>query len=297
MKRLIIVCILALVAVWSCNKNRMEILDINGQMRINALYPSVLTRAGESSFESGDKIGVFVTEYYEDGTPSPLQIAGNWATNIATTFDGTTWQTARPIFWSERKMDVYGYYPYMDLVSVYDQPFSVELDQNEAATTESLSAYEASDILWAKTEGVEAGDTGDPVELQFKHIMSKMVVNLVKGEDYQGVFPDEGTLYIHYVVPSATLDLVNGVPVKDPYGTPVTITARRVDNETFEAILVPQRLESRRPFLEYVANGVSYLVEDTFNFKTGRQYTYNLTINSNPDQIAIEIGGETGNWN
>ena len=44
--------------------------------------------------------------------------------------------------------------------------------------------------------------------------------------------------------------------------------------------------------------GISYLLEDTFQFKPGMQHTLSLTINSNPDQIEIEIGGdiEDGNW-
>ena len=75
-----------------------------------------------------------------------------------------------------------------------------------------------------------------------------------------------------------------------------TIKARRVDNETFEAIIIPQRMETRRPFLEYIANGVSYLYESTFVFKAGKLHTLELTINSNPDQIEIEVGGSIDDW-
>jgi hypothetical protein len=55
-------------------------------------------------------------------------------------------------------------------------------------------------------------------------------------------------------------------------------------------------METRRPFLEYIANGVSYLYEGTFVFKAGKQHTLELTINSNPDQIEIEVGGNVGDW-
>ncbi len=77
-----------------------------------------------------------------------------------------------------------------------------------------------------------------------------------------------------------------------------TVKARKVDNATYEAVMIPQRLESRRPFIEVVANNVSYLLEDTFQFKAGQQHTLSLVINSNPDQVSIEIGGEIiGGWN
>ncbi|MFR3330877.1 MAG: hypothetical protein ACLTSL_12085 [Odoribacter splanchnicus] len=47
-----------------------------------------------------------------------------------------------------------------------------------------------------------------------------------------------------------------------------------------------------------MVNGISYLLEDTFNFKAGKQHTLSLTINSNPDQVKIEIGGEIEDgWN
>ena len=50
--------------------------------------------------------------------------------------------------------------------------------------------------------------------------------------------------------------------------------------------------------LEVVVNNVSYLQEDTFQFKVGRQHTLSLIINSNPDQVSVDIGGEiVGGWN
>ena len=267
----------------------------DGEMIVVAVLPGA-TKATSSSFEVGDKIGLFVTEYSDPSTPSPLQISGNWANNIACTFDGNNWISSKKIFWAEGKMDVYGFYPYMSLISVDDQPFDIALDQNVPETDGKLSAYEASDVLYAKSTGVSSGDDEARVTLRFRHIMSRLVIKLVKGEDYTGDFPEDGVMCIHNVVPQALVDLKLGEVVKDPYGESEVIRARMIDNSTFEAIIVPQRLDTRRPFLEYIAGGVSYLYEDTFNFRTGVSYTVNLTINSNPDQIAIEIGGETENW-
>jgi hypothetical protein len=132
--------------------------------------------------------------------------------------------------------------------------------------------------------------------LEFKHRCSKLVVKLVKGADYSGVLPTESELYIHSTVPTATIDFTTGAVTKYLYGEMETIKAKRVDDGTFEAIIIPQRLETRRPFLEFIANGVSYLYEGTFIFKAGKQHTLKLTIDTNPDQIQVEIGGETGGW-
>ena len=261
-------------------------------MRIEVLHPSA-TRATETAFESGDVIGLYATEYSGDFA-APLQISGNWANNVATTYNGSVWTPAKKIFWSENKMDVYGYYPYMTPSSIDEHLWSVQLDQSTPETADALSGYEASDFLWAKATGVE--QTNGDVQLQFKHRCSKLVVKLVKGPDYSGVLPTESELYIHSTIPTATLDFVNGAVTKYLYGEMATIKARRVDDATFEAIIVPQRMETRRPFLEYIANGVSYLYESTFIFKAGKLHTLELTINSNPDQIEIEVGGEVTDW-
>lgn len=291
MKRYIAMISLALLAIGCENSGNIPVVE-DGVMQINVLHPSA-TRATETAFESDDKIGIYATEYSGD-VASPLQISGNWANNVATTYNGTTWTPAKKIFWSENKMDVYGYYPYMTPTSIDEHLWSVQLDQSTPETADALSGYEASDFLWGKATGVSQTD-GD-VQLEFKHRCSKLVVKLVKGKDYSGVLPTESELYIHSTVPTATIDFTNGAVTKYIYGDMETIKARRVDDATFEAIIIPQRMETRRPFLEYIANGVSYLYEGTFVFKAGKQHTLELTINSNPDQIEIEVGGNVGDW-
>lgn len=290
MKRYIGLAALALL-VMGCEKEDNYQVE-EGAMRIEVLHPSA-TRATETAFESGDVIGLYATEYAGE-VAAPLQISGNWINNEAITYNGKEWNADKTLYWSENKLDVYGYYPYMAPSSIDEHLWSVQLDQSTPETTDALSGYEASDFLWAKATGVEQAN-GD-VQLQFKHRCSKLVIKLVKGPDYAGVLPTESELYIHSTVPTATLDFVNGAVTKYLYGEMATIKARRVDDATFEAIIVPQRMETRRPFLEYIANGVSYLYESTFIFKAGKQHTLELTINSNPDQIEIEVGGEVTDW-
>lgn len=143
---------MAALLLASCDKAE-EIAVDDGSIRFVMQYPSA-TRATETSFEQGDKIGLFLTEYTGE-TPAPLQISGNWANNVAATLEGTEWVTAKKIFWSDNRMDAYGYYPYMSLTSVDEQPFSIALDQSTERTGDQLGGYEASDFLWAKTEGVD----------------------------------------------------------------------------------------------------------------------------------------------
>lgn len=277
---------MAALLLASCDKTE-EVTVSDGSMRFDMRHPA--TRATDTAFEQGDKIGLYVTEY-TDEIPAPLQISGNWANNVAATLDGMEWVTAKKIFWSDNRMDVYGYYPYMAPVSIDEQPFAVALDQSTERDGDQLGGYEASDFLWAKATGVEQSE--ETVALQFSHRCSKLVVKLVKGESYEGELPDNALVYIHSVVPTATIDFTTGAVTKDMFGEMATIKTRKVDNATYEAIVIPQRLDSRRPFIEVIVNNVSYLLEDTFQFKAGQQHTLSLVINANPDQVSVDIGGE-----
>lgn len=294
MKKNILILAVATLLMVGCSKNDEYMVVDDGVMQISALLPST-TRATAGGFENGDKIGLYVTDYTGE-VASPLQISGNWANNVATIYDGTNWSTAKKIFWSDNKMDVYGYYPYMTPTSIDLHPFAVALDQSTEGENGELGGYEASDFLWAKTSAVTKD--GGTVPLEFKHRCSRLIVKLIKGKDYKGDFPTSASLYIHNVVPTATIDFTTGAVVKDIFGEPTTIKARKVTDDTYEAIIVPQRITTRRPFIELIANNISYLLEDTFYFKAGTQHTISLTINSNPNQIKVEIGGEieNGEW-
>ena len=184
---------------------------------------------------------------------------------------------------------MYGYFPYTTpLSSVDDAPFSLSLDQN------TTGGYEASDFLWANQTGVTASN--GQVQLQFSHRMSRLLIKLIKGEDYEGDLPAEAEVYVHNTVPSATIDLSVGVVTRHPHGTAHSIRARSLGNHTYAAIIVPQRLNNRQPLVEVIMKGVSYLYESKFLFKQGIQHSVQLAVSKNPEQVKIEIGGEIENW-
>ncbi len=284
----------AALLIGGCTKSDDEIFSSN-EMRFTAQYPST-TRATGSEFETGDAIGVFVTQYNGESVV-PLQISGNYANNSKSIFDGTNWSNSPAIYWDgdkpEAKYDIFGYYPFDKPASVDEYLFTVALDQSTEATAEALSGYEASDFLWAKAEGVSQMAT---VPLTFKHRLSKIVVNLIKGEDYTGEIPTDAIVSIHSTVPTANIDLASGMVIMNSHAAPQSIRTKKVEDGVYTAIIVPQRLQTRRPFIEIVSEGVSYLVESSFVFRSGIQHTINITLNNNPDKVKIEIGGEIEGW-
>ncbi len=263
-------------------------------MKFQIIHPSQqsksVLRATETAFETNDQIGLFVT-----GQDEPLQIAGNYVNNASLTYNGEAWIPAKPIYWNDGTYDVYAYYPHFSpILSVDETEFNVALDQSTTKTANTLGGYEASDFLWASTKKQTAGNAAVP--LKFRHCMSKLIVRLIKGEDYEGDLAEDATVYIHNTVPSATIDLSVGVATKALYGTEASIKAKPAGDHRYTAILVPQRIDNRRPLIEVVMKGVSYLMESKFLFKPGIQHTISLTISKNPDQVKIEIGGEVEDW-
>lgn len=185
----------------------------------------------------------------------------------------------------------------MDVVDVDEQPFSVATDQNEGKN------YEISDFLWAKAEGV--AQTDGAISLNMKHQMSRLIVKIMAGEEYVGSLPEDATVHLHSTVTDARISLANGSVVKDPYGGTHSIKMRNLGLRTFadgeavvyEAIVVPQMLETSVPLLEINSKSVSYLLEDMFNFKPGVSYTYTAVLNTSTTAIRIDIGCTTDDWN
>jgi len=276
--------------MWGCDSESGEEMTAR-PLSFHFLHPAQ-AKVSNDAFESGDRVGLYAAT-----AGTPLELSGNVLNNEPLTLSGTKWTPRRPLYWDGGTYDVFAYYPYATApAAVDDLPFSVAADQRSAKTDTTLGGYEASDFLWGSVKGVAGSATA--VTVPFKHRMSKLVVRLVKGEDYDGDLPasEEVEVYIHNTVTSATIDLSVGIVTKDPHGTEQTIRAARTGEHAYSAIIVPQRLQNARPFVEVVMKGVSYLVEKAFVFKMGVQHTITLVIAKNPEQVKIEIGGEIENW-
>lgn len=287
-----IVIALATVAVCSCSGDNEQQPPAQGlqPMTFRVTYPYE-SRATDTAFEEGDSIGLFVAN-----DSVPLEPSGNLVNNAVITLNNGTWAAASTLYWSLGTFNAYAYYPYIGGISSTDMlPFSVSTDQSKLVpqTTggKPLGGYEASDLLYASAKGLKASTA--PIDLMFRHIMSRVRVRIVKGEDFKGELPANAKVYIHNTVTSATVDLAAGVVTRDPKGKIATIRARQEDDHTFAAIVVPQRIESRQPLVEVEMNGVSYMYEGKFAFKAGVQHRINIIVSDNPDQVKIEIGGET----
>ena len=292
MNKYIFNIVLVIAVFASCQKENSGVMNSDA-IRFNFSLPQ--TKATATSFEVGDAVSLFAAEYSSENAPE-VQIAGNFLNNEELTFNGSEWSADKTLYWSDMPCDFYALYPYTNLTSVEEFPFEVAIDQNSSKTQLSLGGYEASDLLWAKAENVS--QSLGVVNLQFKHIMSKCVVTLTKGDKFEGEIPDDVVCHIYNTVTSAKLNFADGTIEKEAMGERKTITMKKVNGDRFEAVVVPQNIERTTPLIEVSMGGIAYLLEISLSFKPGYQHTINLILNTSPDQekIDISIDAGTGDW-
>ena len=198
------------------------------------------TRADESGFADGDRFGLFVVNY-SGGSPSALTLSDNQVNNVAMTYsaDANSWQAATDIYWRDpvTPADVYGYYPfYNGMADVNAYNFEVRADQSVAAEGE-MCAYEASDLLWAKTPKAQPGKK---VELTFSHVMAGVKVVLEQGSGFDGDAWTklEKTVTVDNTIRTSEVDLSTGVVT--PIGSYDRNVVMNPEGDAWRAVVVPQ---------------------------------------------------------
>ena len=293
MKKNIFILAVATLLMLGCNKGVDTSVINPNEIRVEASVKQ--TRAAGTSFEIGDKMGLYAVEYNGDEVAS-LQVAGNFINNEALIYNGSAWAGGRTLYWSDKPCDFYGIYPYQEPATVSEYLFDLPTDQNSPETDDALSGYEAADLLWAKATKVSREDGA--VQLQFKHMMSRVVVKIERGEKYEGELPEDITVHLYNTVTTAEVDFTHGSLQRYAHGEKETITMKQLSGDTFAAIVVPQNIERRTPLVEITMEGIAYLLNYSMSFRPGYQHTITVTLNSSPEQekIEISIDGEIGDW-
>lgn len=287
-----IIYIAAIILAVGCSKDEpIEGID-NREIEIIA---DMATRATATGFESNDKMGLYAVEYTGEEEPL-LQVGGNYLNNEPMVYNGVKWLSHRRLYWSDAACDFYGIYPYHKIKAIDNVLFEIQADQSVPESGDTLSGYEASDLMWAKAEKASRADGA--VKLKFNHMMSRLVVNVVKGPSFEGEIPDDIVTHIYNTATTAKVNYREGQLEKYALSENKTITMRKIDYQTFDAIVVPQFIERSTPLIEITMGGIAYLLNYSMSFRPGYQHTINVTVNTSPDQekIEISIDGEVGEW-
>ena len=290
-----------LAGVAGCTTSELE--NIGGGDSTPILISSEIsqnnaTKATQNGFADGDKVGTFIVDW-EGDTPGTLKLTGNRADNLYYTYNeaGNRWIPSYDVYFKNdhTPVDIYGYYPARTPQSIEAEAFEVQKDQSTEATSTSLSGYEKSDFLWAKTSGKSAKDK--IIWLSFKHIMAGIRVTLCEGtgfgdNEWSGLAK---SILIQNTKRSATINLSTGV-VTATGETPTTGIIPVKEGEDYRAVLVPQNVEAGKTLITATVGGYTYnLIKDAeMTYNAGRQHNFTLTVNKRSGgEYEFQLSGES----
>lgn len=235
-----------------------------------------ISRATETSFENGDKVGVYVVNQ-----PDPLKASGNHADNIGFTYSGS-WTASKTVYWKDEstKADFYCYYPFTsNITSVETYPFDIKIDQS------SVTNYKASDFLWGKLTGVSP--TKNAVGITVKHAMSSIIVKLVAGNGYTTEDMASASVAICGLKPHATINLATGTVT--PAGDVQEIIPLE-ENDYYRVWVIPQSI-SNIDLIKVTFGDNVYTLNQSLELKSGKQYTCTMTVEQTNQGLNIGIDG------
>lgn len=256
-----------------------------GEIRLRAeIDQTNVSRANDSGFVDGDRIGVFAVNFIENNNPGSLATSGNLANNVGFTYSesSNSWTGDRQLFFEDDStpVDFYGYYPYNPhLNEVTEYSFSVKGNQAEEAADGVMSGYEASDFLWAKTPGVTP--SSPYVSLTFKHILAGVQVTLLPGDGFDAAewLALEKSVLISNTIRDAHIDLSSGTVIA--IGNPdVKSIVMNPCKDNFRAIVIPQSVNAGSTLLQITVDGQSY------NFVRNEDMRY---LSSKLHKFTIEV--------
>ncbi|MDE6865034.1 MAG: fimbrillin family protein [Alistipes sp.] len=276
---------IALWAVAACSKEEPAVPTGAHEIRIAAEIgqtenPSAkaqcLTRATETAFEYGDQIGLRV-EYAS-------ALVGH--RNACLTHNGRIF-TGRRIMWTETEgaAVLSAYYPY-DAKNA-DVPTTFAVPQNQRTD----AAFASADFL-AASRSVTVAEFAEPVHLQFRHVLSKVIINMTDETEAKDVIDH---LSIQNLKTVAAIDYANReASVSFDAVMPQNMTSHRVDDLKHEIILVPQQAGEMKIEVYTESNeGVAlrftkYLVKNV-ELKSGYRYKLNITLKDGEGEEVIEF--------
>ena len=255
------------------------------------------TRATDSGFCDGDAVGIYAVNY-KNGAPGTLQIEGNQADNVRYMFDAEEykWTPEYDVYFldDDTAVDLIGYYPYANPLSVTEYPFEVQRKQNTEAGNGLMGGYEASDFLWSKATNI--APTEKRIKMTFYHRMAGVYVTLVEGSGWaDGEWAQlNKEMLVKNTIRKSTIDLATGTVT--PTGEkPADDIIPFVDGYNYRAVVVPQSVGSGESLFSITVDGVPYNykykvdgIPTTFDYVSGKMHKFTIEV-SKTEQTGIEF--------
>ena len=232
----------------------------------------------DTNFKSGDKVGLYVVNY-NGLTSGKLATSGNQVNNVYFSYSGN-WTPEKKIYWKDKstKADLFCYFPYkLNIGNVTALPIAVKENQN------SEENYKASEFLWGKKTGVTPTESSITISVQ--QAMSKLIVKLVAGNGYKEEDLSKAEVVICGLKTNATVNLATGEVTST--GIEKDITPMKKSSE-YHAFVVPQNVKET-DLIKVTIGENTFLLNETIDFNSNKQYTCTITIDRSGQGITIGI--------
>ena len=283
----------------ACSKDNGQIID-DGQIRLSTANVISETRSADQNlqltqFANNEKVDIFLVENV-NGTATlsgtnvtsytqPLQYTASGEGGLSIT-NAQYWPT------SGNGLFIYGVYP-SGSASAYTETakeFSVKTDQSTDAN------YKASDLMTGVPASNPVSRTTSAVPLTFKHLLTKVNINLSKGDGFSDDEFSSIKVSVLNTNPNATFSVTGQTAEASTTKTTVQdITAGTglsASSLKCSAIIVPQTLNANTNFIKVEVGGGSYIYKLDSSDKTfeGKKvYEYNITVSKTGLEVSSSI--------
>lgn len=241
---------------------------------------------GSQHFVANDEISVYAW------TGTATQVGKLVVDNSINTYDGTTWTASPQMLWADQGSEHYfiGIYPAKAQIA------SVVTDLTADSYTLDVTNQAASDLLVATNlKGWSATTApGGMVDLEFDHVMAKLIVNL-KFRNQWGNTPTVESVTAQDAATTATVNYLEKTvtadgTVKENISLPALATPPTGYALSYASIMVPQ---SGFQSITVTIGGRDYTYTHSGDIKleSGKYTTVNLTVGRD----RIELGDVTVN--
>lgn len=286
MKKLLFLAATVCTILSSCSKGEEPNIEPTPEAQVKIpinLAIGDYTRANDTAFETGDKVGLYVVNY-NGSTAGTLAASGNHVNNMQFSYGGSSWSPASAIYWLDKTThaDFYAYYPYSASANTAAHSYSVKVDQS------TEDNYWASDFLWGKTSDVEP--TAEPVAITTKHVFSNILIYLEAGKGFTAETLAAATksVKINNIKTAATINLATGAATAT--GNATTITPWNVGSY-YRALIVPQTVADGTALITVNIDGTDYTLTSGMTFVANKQHKFTVTVNKSSGGVDIGIGG------
>lgn len=222
---------------------------------------------GEESFSEGDVISIYA---WTETPPAVPAAEGRVVNNSLNTLKGGAWSAEPQMLW---KNPVDPHY----FIGIYPATTEPVADLQEGDYSIDVSDQTGSDLLVAtRPEGVRSNE--NPVVLEFKHVMAKLIVNLTYRNQWHGTPNVENVM----IMGAATTAKVNyytrvvtpetGTP--DDVGMPLPMVKK---NEQYESVIIPQA-SLRTIIVRIDGKNYKYTHSSDIILEGGKYTTANLLV-------------------